>query len=213
MGEGRGFGGKGRSLPAWGRWRLTERPGAAGGRGWRTLRAAPGLRRGGKEPAQTQGADRRRDTHTRGLTVAGARGAGGPRRALTWQRRRRRPRPCRSPHAPGLLPGGWPAGRLRPAEAAAAATTPEPRTAERRGRSCTNRLRAARLGSAALGRARLRSAPLGAAGAWPEAPRPSRLWRPGAGLSRGREPPDVAASGPCPGRMRGRPSCFHPRAA
>lgn len=29
-GRGRGFGGKGRSLPAWGCWRLTERQGAAG---------------------------------------------------------------------------------------------------------------------------------------------------------------------------------------
>ena len=194
MGRGRGLGGKGRSLPARGCWRLTERAGAAGGGGDAAGRAGGQAWR--EERAQTRDADRRGDTHTRGLTAAGAYGVGGPRLALTWQRwRRRRPRPGRSPRAPGLPPGwratGWPAGADR-AEAEAAAT-PEPRTAGRRGRSCTNRLRAARLGPAALGGARLRSAPLGGGGGVARGPPPRSPLAPGgAGLSCGRKPPDVA---------------------
>lgn len=162
MGRRRGFGGKGRSLRAWGCWRLTERPGAAGGRGWRPPRAGPGSGVAGGSSRRRGGADRQRDTQTRRLTVAGAHGAGGPRRALTWQRRRwrRRPRPGRSPRSPGLPPGGRAGGRRRPrggggdagaSDCWAAGTQlhqPTPGRSARLGRArrCSARLGPARLG-------------------------------------------------------------------
>lgn len=116
------------------------------------------------------GVDRQRDTHTRRLTVAGARGAGGPRRALTWQQRRRRrrhPRPGRSPRAPGLPPGGRAGGRRRPrgggGDAGASDCWAE-----------GTQLHQPTLGrSARLGRARSCSAPFGPARlGWGRGPRP-----------------------------------------
>lgn len=107
---------------------------------------------------------------------------------------------------PSRLAGGRPAGADR-AEAEAAAT-PEPRTAGRRGRSCTNRLLAARLGPAALGGARLRSAPLGSAGGVARGPPPRSLLAPGGRGFRAGASPLTSQRGPYRGRMRGRRSRF-----
>lgn len=170
MGRRRGFGGKGRSLSAWGCWRLTERAGAAGGRGWRPPRAGPGGQAWREGARADTGGLTGRETHTRRLTVAGARGAGGPRRALTWQQRRRRrrhPRPGRSPRAPGLPPGGRAGGRRRPRGGGGDAGASDCWAAG-------TQLHQPTLGrSARLGRARSCSAPFGPARlGWGRGPRP-----------------------------------------
>lgn len=178
MGRRAGPRGEGAEAPGVGVLEADRETRAAGGRGWRTLRAGPGVRRGGKELAQAQGTDRLRDTHAR-LTLAGpgrhspgSSGGGGARGGPLSR-------------VPGLPPSGRPAG-AGPAEAAA---TPEPRTAGRRGRSCTNRLRAPRLGSAALGGARLRSTPLGSAGGVARGPPPRSPLAPwGRGFRAGSSP-------------------------
>lgn len=190
-----------------------SKSGAAGGRGTRTLRAGPGVRRGGKELAQTQGADRQRDTQTRELTVAGTHGPAGRRAAAGAHlaAAAAAAAPAAGRLSPRSGPLSWrPAGR--PVQA------PLKRRRRRSRRLLSGGDAAAPTDSRPLGSARPYSETLGSArsrsarlGAWPEAPRPSRLWRRWAGLPCEREPPDVPESGPCPGRMRGLRSGSAPR--
>lgn len=213
MGEGRGFGGKGRSLPAWRCWRLTVRVGRQAGGVRGHCGQGRGVRRGGKELAQTQGADRQRHTQTRELTVAGTHGPAGRRAAA-------------GAHLAAAAAAAAPAaGRLSPRSGPLSWRPPgrpsQARLRRRRRRSRrllsggdaaaltdSRPLGSARPYSETLGSARSRSARLGA---WPEAPRPSRLWRRWAGLPFEREPPDVPGTRPGPGRMRGLRSCSAPR--
>jgi hypothetical protein len=128
--EGRGLGGKGRGLAAWGCWRLTERPGAAGGGadGACGPRGGPAWREGVR--ADT-GADRQRDIQTPGTdsrrSTQGQRAAAGSHLAAAVAAA-----PAAGPLSPRCgppsLPAGGQAAGAGPAEAAA---TPEPPTAER----------------------------------------------------------------------------------